>query len=91
VRFILQIISRNLAQNGTFWAKNFSITFAMFEEPTPKQRRIIQRTLTITTVETWTITIGAARVTAMSESDEASATVIETIIEPVSANCQTEM
>ena len=57
VRFIFKIISRNLSQNGTFRHEIFVITTPMAGEPETGEQRIIKRTVTITTVETWTITI----------------------------------
>jgi hypothetical protein len=75
-----------LSQNGTFLAETFAITDAMFEEPASDQRRTITRTLTITTVETWTITIGLEGVAATAQPDRATAADGETIIDQTRSN-----
>jgi len=75
-----------LSQNGTFLAEIFAITGAMFEKPSVDHRRIIKRTVTITTVETWTITIGPERVTDTPEPDGSLDTVSTPISDPDESN-----
>jgi hypothetical protein len=58
----------------------------MFEKPSADHRRIVKRTVTITTVETWMITIGPEHATVAPEPDGASDTVSTPISDPDESN-----
>ena len=62
----------------------------MFEEPFTEQRRIITRTVTMTTVETWTITIGLEGDAVMPQPDRATAADREPIDDRANSNPQEE-
>jgi hypothetical protein len=47
-----------LSQNGTFLTEDSVTTVSMSNDQSGPSQLIIRRTLTITTIETWTITIG---------------------------------
>ena len=59
---------------------------AMCDEPPFKPRQIIKCTITITTVETWTITVGFEQVTATPEPDGTTDTVSVPIGDPEESN-----
>jgi hypothetical protein len=63
----------------------------MSDDAAERPQRIIRRTLTITTTETWVITVGGAQVSADQpiESDAAQ-NIIDQTIDPISLDNQEE-
>ena len=62
----------------------------MSDDAAVRQNRIIKRTLTVTTVETWTITISWSDTELPREDDRAAQDIIDQTIDPISQDNQGE-
>jgi hypothetical protein len=86
-----RIITDRLTQKVTFARWKPDTTVRMSDDAAARPQRIIRRTLTITTVETWVIAIGPAleSVDRPTESD-AVRDIIDQTIDPISQDNQGE-
>jgi hypothetical protein len=86
-----RIITDRLTQKVTFAYWKPDTTVRMSDDAAARPQRIIKRTLTITTVETWVITVGGAHVSVDQpiESDAAQ-NIIDQTIDPISLDNQEE-
>ncbi|NTU63975.1 MAG: hypothetical protein HGB05_11405 [Chloroflexi bacterium] len=86
-----RIITDRLTQKVTFTRWKPDTTVRMSDDAAARSQRIIKRTLTITTTETWVITVGPAPEIAdrPTESDAAQ-DIIDQIADPISQDNQEE-
>ena len=86
-----RIITDRLTQKVTFTRWKPDTTVRMSDDAAARPQRIIKRTLTITTVETWVITIGPAlESTDPPAESDAAQDIIDQTIDPINQDNQGE-
>jgi hypothetical protein len=83
-----RIITDRLTQKVTFAHWKPDTTVRMSDDAAVQPNRIIKRTLTVTTVETWTITLSWSDTKLPREDDRAEQDVIDQSIDPISQDNQ---
>jgi hypothetical protein len=85
-----RIITDRLTQKVTFAGWKPDTTVLMLNDLIESSGRAVKRTLTITTVETWTITLSWSDTELPREDDRAEQDVIDQSIDPISQDNQEE-
>jgi hypothetical protein len=85
-----RIITDRLTQKVTFAGRERGTTIFMLNDLIASSGRAVKRTLTITTVETWIITIGWSEAELLREADRAEQDIIDQIVDPISQDNQEE-
>jgi hypothetical protein len=85
-----RIITDRLTQKVTFTGWKLDTTILMSDDAAERPLRIIKRTLTITTVETWSITLNWSDAESPHEGDRADQDVIDQSIDLINQGNQEE-